>query len=312
MRMRMLAMTVGAALLAIGHPAGDAHAQRAPEWEFCDTKELGTPDVRIRNCTALIESRRESAIDRSVAYSNRGMVYRGKGDNDRALADYNEAIKLDPNNAKAYNNRGNLYDDRGDRDRAIADFNQAIKLDPTFAVAYNNRGTAYSNKGDNERALADYNAAIRIDPKYAEPVANRGGVYLDKHDYARAIAEFTLAIRVDPKFANAYNGRCLARALVGRELREALADCDESLRLGPTPDIYNTRGFVQLKLGAFARAIADYSAAIEKKPKDADSLYGRGLAKLKSGDKRGGDADIAAAKAIKADIAEEYAGNGVK
>ena len=48
-----------------------------------------------------------------------------------------------------------------------------------------------------------------------------------------------------------------------------------------------------------------------KDPKDADSLYGRGLAKLKSGDKAGGEADIAAAKAIKPDIADVYAGYGV-
>jgi len=68
---------------------------------------------------------------------------------------------------------------------------------------------------------------------------------------------------------------------------------------------------VQLKLGAFDRAIADYGAAVAKNPKDADSLYGRGMAKLKSGDRAGGEADIAAAKAIKPDIAEVYRGYGV-
>ncbi len=54
------------------------------------------------------------------------------------------------------------------------------------------------------------------------------------------------------------------------------------------------------------RAIADYGAAIAQNAKDAYSLYGRGVAKSKSGDAAGGDADIAAAKAIKADIAEVY------
>ena len=51
---------------------------------------------------------------------------------------------------------------------------------------------------------------------------------------------------------------------------------------------------------------------MEKNPKDADSLYGRGVAKLRSGDRAGGEADIAAAQAIKADIAQVYAGYGVK
>jgi tetratricopeptide (TPR) repeat protein len=68
---------------------------------------------------------------------------------------------------------------------------------------------------------------------------------------------------------------------------------------------------VQLKLGAFDRAIADYSAALAQKPKDADSLYGRGVAKLKLGDTAGGNADIVAAKALEADIAETYIGYGI-
>jgi tetratricopeptide (TPR) repeat protein len=68
---------------------------------------------------------------------------------------------------------------------------------------------------------------------------------------------------------------------------------------------------VQLKIGAFDPAIADYAAAIATNPKDADSLYGRGMAKLKSGDKSGGEADIAAAKAIQPDIADVYADYGI-
>jgi tetratricopeptide (TPR) repeat protein len=86
-------------------------------------------------------------------------------------------------------------------------------------------------------------------------------------------------------------------------LPAALADCNESLRLHPgEANIFNTRGLVQLKLGAFDRAIADYGTVIEKRQKDANSLYGRGLAKLKAGDKAGGEADIA----------QVFAGYGVK
>jgi hypothetical protein len=68
---------------------------------------------------------------------------------------------------------------------------------------------------------------------------------------------------------------------------------------------------VQFKLGAFDRAVADYGASAAK-DKSADSLYGGGLAKLKSGSRESGEADIAAAKAIKADIAEVYAGYGIR
>jgi tetratricopeptide (TPR) repeat protein len=58
-----------------------------------------------------------------------------------------------------------------------------------------------------------------------------------------------------PKSADAYNGRCWARALAGRDLDQALADCDGSLRLSPDDaNGLNSRGLVQRKLGAFDRA----------------------------------------------------------
>ena len=67
------------------------------------------------------------------------------------------------------------------------------------------------------------------------------------------------------------------------------------------------------KLGQFDKAIADYDAALAmtKDPSQANWLYGRGVSKLKKGDTADGNADIASAKAIKADIAEE-AKYGVK
>jgi tetratricopeptide (TPR) repeat protein len=141
------------------------NAQLAPEWQFCDGKGLGTPDVRITNCTTLIQSRRESQGNKAVAYSNRGNEYLAKGDNDRAIADFNEAIRLDPRYAIAYNSRGIAYSAKRDLDRAIADFNEAITLDPKFANAYNNRGLVRRAKGDASGGDADIATAKRLNPR---------------------------------------------------------------------------------------------------------------------------------------------------
>jgi acyl-CoA reductase-like NAD-dependent aldehyde dehydrogenase len=62
----------------------------------------------------------------------------------------------------------------------------------------------------------------------------------------------------------------------------------------------------------FDDAIADYDAALKLNSQLEEALYGRGLAKLKKGDRDGGNADIAAAKAIRADIADDFARYGVK
>ena len=71
------------------------------------------------------------------------------------MADFNEAIRLNPMYALAFNNRGHIYKKKGDFDRAMADYNEAIRLDPIYALAFNNRATLYMKKGDYNRAMAD-------------------------------------------------------------------------------------------------------------------------------------------------------------
>jgi tetratricopeptide (TPR) repeat protein len=95
-------------------------------------------------------------------------------------------------------------------------------------------------------------------------------------------------------------------------LKQALKDCDESLRFKPDDaDTLDSRGFANLKSGNFDKAAADFDAALKLNPKLASSLYGRGIAKNKK-QSGSGEADLAAAKAIDAKIAETFAGYGVK
>ncbi|MBV9970460.1 MAG: tetratricopeptide repeat protein, partial [Xanthobacteraceae bacterium] len=95
-------------------------------------------------------------------------------------------------------------------------------------------------------------------------------------------------------------------------LDQALADCNESLRLRTDPYTLDSRGLVHLKLGHYDEAIADYDAVLKTIPDFPDSLYGRGLAKRKRGDAAGSDADLGRAKALRTDIAEEFARYGIK
>ena len=89
--------------------------------------------------------------------------------------------------------------------------------------------------------------------------------------------------------------------------------CNESLRLQPDDVLaLDSRGFTFLKMGRLDRAIADYDVALKLDPKLAGSLYGRGIAKLRRGEAAGGNSDVAAAKAIRPDIAETFEHYGVK
>ncbi len=105
------------------------------------------------------------------------------GDFDRAIAEYSEAIRLDPTNAKAFFGRGVAYAKKGDLDRAISNYTEVIRLEPWNALAFANRGNDYFKKGDFDRAIADFNEAIQLEPnKFAWAYCNRGNAKLKKSD----------------------------------------------------------------------------------------------------------------------------------
>jgi tetratricopeptide (TPR) repeat protein len=104
---------------------------------------------------------------------NQGTAYLNQGEYDRAVANYTEAIRLDPKYAMAYMKRAETYRLKGDFDRAVADSTEAIRLEPTLALAYYHRGETYRLKGEYDRAIADATEAIRLDPKYAPAYAIR-------------------------------------------------------------------------------------------------------------------------------------------
>jgi tetratricopeptide (TPR) repeat protein/uncharacterized RDD family membrane protein YckC len=197
------------------------------------------------------------------AYSNRGLAYDDKGDPERAITDYNEAIRLDPKLAIAYSNRASVYDDKGDYARAIADYNEAIRLDPGVTDVYNNRGTAYYHMVDLDHALADFNEAIRLNPDRSKPYANRGFAYEGKGDHDRAMADFKEAIRLD-------NGNS--------DIGNIIAERSEAIRLNPK-FAYN-RASVYAAKADYGHAIASYDEAIAFKPEDANAFLGRGSAYL--------------------------------
>ena len=124
-------------------------------------------------------------------------------------------------------------------EEAIAEYDEAIRLNPDYAFAYIDRGVAYHNLGQDERATQDYDEAIRIDPQFALPYNNRGRLYFDLDQYERAIQDFDEAIRLDPEYGNAYASRAMAYTILRRDT-EAQQDIDRILELG-----YNVRILTQ-------------------------------------------------------------------
>ena len=213
-----------------------------------------------------------------------------------------------------------------DPDRALADFSEAIRLDPRFVAAYDARARAWQGKGDLDRAIADCDEAIRLrqfepDPNYALPdlhylFVRRGDVWRDKGALDRALADFEAALAAKPNDHNrllAILNRGLTYQMM-RQFDRALADFSELIReRWSIPSSYAGRGLVHLQMGDRRQAWDDFSSAIERSDYRgtlAFALHGRGVARGKLGDEKGGHADIMAAEAVDERLSRQLAALG--
>jgi tetratricopeptide (TPR) repeat protein len=182
---------------------------------------------------------------RASVFAERGEAWLRKGELDKAVADYTEAIRLDPQDASTFHNRGIAWSNKKEHDQAIADFDEAIRLDPKFAIAHYNRGFSYAQKGEYDKAIADFNEAIQLNPKGASTFHNRGNAWSKKKEHDQAIADYTEAIRLDPKDATAYSNRGITWGLKG-EYDKAIADFNEAIRLDPKLSVFwNRRAWLE-------------------------------------------------------------------
>ena len=157
-----------------------------------------------------------------------------KSDPEHALADFNEALRLDPKNAWGFAARGNLYKSKGDFDPALTDLDEAIQLDAGYALAFFSRGELYKGKGDVTRAMSDMNDTLRLDPNYAVAYFVRGQLSYLLGNAPAAVEDFGKAIKLDPNEATTYFNRGVAYYVLGGRNPDAIADFNKAAELSPT------------------------------------------------------------------------------
>jgi tetratricopeptide (TPR) repeat protein len=123
-------ISFGAVLVALViplFPPTPADAQTQQQIDWCENNGyVYTPDLQINGCTAAIQSGRWSGKDLALVFNNRGNAYSDKNDYDRAIADFNQAIRLDPKYAFPHDGRGKAYYAKNDLNHAFADFDEAV------------------------------------------------------------------------------------------------------------------------------------------------------------------------------------------
>uniref|UniRef100_A0ABS3MSH6 Tetratricopeptide repeat protein n=1 Tax=Bradyrhizobium quebecense TaxID=2748629 RepID=A0ABS3MSH6_9BRAD len=161
------------AALLVASRLSPALALTDEDWDSCARAAEFSSDRPIQGCTAVIKAGERILGQLVAAYNNRGLAFRSNGEIDRAIADYDQAIRLMPDYHVAINNRGVALMAKGEFDRAIADFDRAIQLKPDYLAAFAARAAAYSRKGLFDRAIADLDVLIKADPRNAALIHER-------------------------------------------------------------------------------------------------------------------------------------------
>lgn len=261
----------------------------------------------------------------AAAYSRRGTAFAARRDFAHAIADLTRACELAPEEPDYFYERGLAQWESKQRVPALSDFDRAIKLKPDHVPALVARAELRlmredaADAADVAQATEDLNAADRVAAKEADARLRMAFAYARGDLLASALSQLDLWIAAhgdDSRRPMALSERCRVRALAGQDLAKALDDCNSAFRqAGKSSDggwrILDSRGLVRLRLGDYDKSIADYDASLKLSPKDAWSLYGRGIDKTRRGKISEGQADLAAATALWPPVAEAFQKHGI-
>jgi tetratricopeptide (TPR) repeat protein len=226
-----------------------------------------------------------------------GMSALLREDMEAALAFFEEALALDPQNACAWYGKGSVLREQKRYDEALAAFEKAITLDPQFAHPWNGKGSVLREQKRYDEALAAFEKAITLDPQFAHPWNGKGNVLREQKRYDEALAAYEKAITLDPQFAHPWNGKGNVLCEQKR-YDEALAAFEKAIALDPEFAYpWNGKGSVLRHQKRYDEALAAYEKAVALDPEYAYPHYALGLSRWQQG--RPGETAEAFRRAIK-------------
>jgi tetratricopeptide (TPR) repeat protein len=165
--------------------------------------------------TQLITRHPKHAID----YNNRGLIYSQSGQGEKALADYNKALELNPELDNAYNNRANYYASNGKLAEALTDYETALDLNPGNTRTWINQAITFRELGLYDLALENLDMALMLGGLEENIYSERGRTYHLRGDWNCAIADYQRAL-----------SKMTASGLVGRLYRNVESWMNELLK----------------------------------------------------------------------------------
>lgn len=171
-------------------------------WKAC---REGSADAAVAACKTVIDSGLAKGEELAELHVFNGKALRERRELDKALEALSAAITLKPTPG-AYSLRGTVHYDKGNWDRAISDYSDAIRLDTSNGEAFNNRAWTYYRTGRSDKALSDADAAVRLLSKQAYVWDTRAHIHAALGNREAAISDFRAALAIDPDNAESKAG----------------------------------------------------------------------------------------------------------
>ncbi|MER5381085.1 tetratricopeptide repeat protein [Streptomyces sp. NPDC002688] len=235
---------------------------------------------------------------RALAHGVRARELRNSGEYERALAEYDRAVEIDPDEARVHYGRGFTHQLRGDFTAALAAFDRADELRPDTGWIIAERAETHRLAGRFEDAVADFDRAVALDPTDADSLASRAVCRHALDQFEAAGADFDRALGMDEN----HLWTLVRRARLHRDTDEwdkAFTDLDRAARLDPDSAwIASERGDAFRLAGRFEEAVAELGRAVGLEADYASALAGRGVSHHELGDSARALADLDRAVAL--------------
>lgn len=262
--------------LFVGAAKSDGHSMCDHAVELRQNQDLAGAVEAYNTC---IQRQSLSLAELAYTLSLRGDLLRKLGRFEEAIADYDQAIAISPENAVFYNNRGNIWAEHGRVDLAFSDLGRALELDPENSVFLNNRGRLLQRDGKHIEAIADFDRAIILSPDFAMIYHNRAQSREALDEVELALEDYDRAIARSDVLGFPYTAKALLLFSTGEQHEIALQLIDKAIQIGPAHWYYDTiRGPILTVLGRPDEALASFERFMSEAPPEMVALYQVALA----------------------------------
>ena len=210
------------------------------------------------------------------AYEVRGVALQNMGKLEEAVADYDKALSLLPENKGILFNKALAEEELKNYDTAQECYSQLLKAHPRFDSGYIGRARLYLAQGDTISALADLDKAIELNKNAINAYVIRADISIKREkDYERALEDMNEAIKLQPHYAGFFINRAFLRYNLD-DYFGAMADYDYAISLDPTNVVaYFNRGLLLAEVHGNDRAIQDFTKVLQLNTDDYRALLNR-------------------------------------